>query len=202
MGTRTAEVTAYIARQQPFARPILTKLRALFHRACPQIEEKIKWGMPYFDYKGIVGGIAGFKQHTRIMLWKSRKLDDPRGVLKAADRATSLADLPSDNAIIDLIKQAVALNEAGVKRPARSRSAKSGSKSRQPPKPPAELAAALKRNAKAATAFKSFSPSHQREYIEWITEAKQPETRKRRLAQTLEWLAEGKSRNWKYEKKQ
>ena len=204
MGTKSAEVTAYIERQQPFARPILTRLRGLFHRACPQIQETRKWGSPFFMHKGIVGAIAGFKHHVRLIIWKGKMLDDPDGVLKGAAKPTSLADLPPDKDLIGIIKMAVALNESGVKTPPRNRSAKSrggraGGKARPAPKPPADLAGALKRNAKAAAAFKNFSPSHQREYIEWITGAKQDQTRQRRLDQTLQWLAEGKSRNWKYE---
>jgi hypothetical protein len=217
MGTKNADVTAYITRAQPFARPILTKIRALFHRASPLIEEKLKWGMPSFEHNGIVGMMAGFKQHARWGLWKSKQLDDPRDAVAGGssstmgmNKVTSLADLPGDDVIIDLIKQAVALNaRGGVKRSAprtggaaaNATASRAKVKPRPAPKPPADLAAALKKNAKAATTFKNFSPSHRREYIEWITEARQPETRQRRLAQTIEWLAEGKPRNWKYMKR-
>lgn len=198
MGRKREAVTAYIDKQQSFARPILTRLRALFHRACPQIDETIKWGMPHFDHKGLVAGIAGFKQHVRCFFWKGGRLKDPHGAVKAATRLTSLDDVPADSVLVDLIRQACALNESGVKSRSRGRGAAVRKKPRPAPKTPVDLAAALKRNAKASATFKQFSPSHQREYIEWITEAKQPQTRARRLAQTIEWLAEGKPRNWKY----
>jgi uncharacterized protein YdeI (YjbR/CyaY-like superfamily) len=202
MGDRTPQVTAYIDRAQPFARPILTKLRALFHRASPHIEEQIKWGAPMFVHKGIVGGMAGFKQHVRWMLWKGKLIDDPRALLQdGGGKPSSVSDLPPDSEILALIRQAVALNESGVKSSSRGGGKSAEGKSRPAPKAPADLSAALKRNVKAAATFKNFSPSHRREYIEWITEAKQPETRNRRLAQTVAWLAEGKPRMWKYMKR-
>jgi uncharacterized protein YdeI (YjbR/CyaY-like superfamily) len=195
------QVDAYIAKAAPFAQPILIKLRSLFHQACPDIAEKLKWGMPSFEYKGLVGGMAAFKKHTTWGFWKAKLLSDPKGVLKGDERTpmdagkpTDVSQLPADKDIIDLIKQAVALNEQGVKleRPK--------TKKKPPPKTPPDLATALKKNAKARACFEAFSPSHKREYIEWITEAKQEETRKRRLVQAIEWIAQGKGRNWKYER--
>jgi uncharacterized protein YdeI (YjbR/CyaY-like superfamily) len=190
-------VDAYIAKAAPFAQPILIKLRALFHRACPDIEEKLKWGMPSFEYKGLVGGMAAFKKHATWGFWKSRLLKDPRGVLAddgsmGAGKPTDVSQLPPDRYILDLIRQAVALNEQGIKLQ-RPKSTK-----RPPPRTPAYLAAELKKNPKARAVYDAFSPSHKREYIEWITQAKQDTTRKRRLAQAIEWIAQGKSRNWKY----
>src|SRR5262245_51347510 len=180
MANTNPQVDAYIAKAQPFAQPILIKLRTLFHQACPDIEEKLKWGMPSFEYKGLVGGMAAFKKHTTWGFWKAKLLNDPKGVLKGdartpmdAGKPTEVSQLPGDRDIIDLIKQAVALNEQGVKleRPK--------TKKKPPPKTPSDLAAALKKNAKARAAFEAFSPSHKREYIEWITEAKQEVTRKK-----------------------
>jgi uncharacterized protein YdeI (YjbR/CyaY-like superfamily) len=203
MGKKSPEFDAYISDAPPFARPILTRLRALFHRACPQIEEKLKWGHPSFEYKGIVGGVAAFKEHAVWGLWKSALLKDPHGAMTAAgdsamsrDRLTDVSQLPPDHVILNLIEQAVDLNERGVKLPKAK-----PTKKRPPPKVPPDFAAALKKNSKAAVAFKEFSPSHQREYIEWITEAKQDATRQKRLAQAIEWIAQGKPRNWKYMRK-
>ena len=199
MSTRTAEVDAYIEKAQPFARPILNKIRTLFHRGCPQVEEKLKWSHPSFEYKGMLGGMAAFKQHVSWGFWKAALLNDPHGVMKSdasspmgGGSPRALSELPSDQIILDLLKQAIELNEKGVKLPKRS------GKRKPPAKVPADLSAALKKNAKAAATFEDFSPSHKREYIEWITEAKQDETRKRRLAQAIEWMAQGKARNWKY----
>lgn len=196
---KNPEVDAYIAKAAPFAQPILKKLRQLFHKACPQIEEEIKWGVPSFGYKGIVGGIAAFKSHASFGFWKQKLLSDPHGIFKNKEPAmfgsklTKLSDLPADKILIAYIKEAVALNEQGVK------VAKEKKPPKKPPRLPDYLLAALKKNKKAHAAFESFSPSHQREYVEWITEAKQEETRLRRLSTALEWLAEGKHRNWKYE---
>jgi uncharacterized protein YdeI (YjbR/CyaY-like superfamily) len=200
MPNRSPEVDAFIAQAAPFAQPILIKLRDLFHRASPKIEERLKWGMPSFEYKGIVGGMAAFKKHATWGLWKTSLVKDPKGILKGPEssmgggRYTDLSQLPADKDIIHLIKQVVALNEQGVK------VEKPKGNKRPPPKTPPDLAAALKKNARACATFEAFSPSHKREYIEWIADAKQEETRKRRLAQAIEWMAQGKARNWKYER--
>lgn len=186
------EVDAYIAKAQPFSRPILMKLRELFHAASPAIEEEMKWSHPHFVCDGIVANMAAFKQHVAFGFWKSSLMSDPHGYLKGRERLTSLTDLPPDKVMLAYIREAVDLNQSGVKM----------AKPKRAPKPeidvPADLQAALKKNAKARKVFESFSPSHRREYVEWISEAKQDATRQKRLATTLEWLAEGKSRNWKY----
>jgi uncharacterized protein YdeI (YjbR/CyaY-like superfamily) len=199
---RNPKVDVYIAHAQPFAQPILTKLRGLFHRACPEVEETIKWGVPFFDYKGNLGGMAGFKKHASWGLWKAKRIKFPRGGMKGnaapfmnAAKLTDISQLPSDAAILNMIKQAVALNDAGIKRDLAPRVKKPS------PRLPSDLAAALKKSARATAAYKTFSPSHQREYVEWITEAKQPETRQRRVTQAIEMMSEGKSRNWKYQQR-
>ena len=197
-------VDAYIAESAAFARPILTHLRALMHKADPKIQETMKWGVPHFEQKGIVAGMAAFKQHAAFGFWSQRLLkvklgkDAEKVFPKNAEsgmggrRILSLSELPPDAILIRAIKVAVALNEAGV-RPKREL------KKKPPVKPPAYLVAAFRKNAKAKKAFDSFTPSQQREYVEWLTEAKQEATRERRLATTIEWLAEGKQRNWKYQ---
>jgi len=192
-------VDAYIAKSAGFAQPILRHLRALVHQACPTAEETIKWGMPSFTHHGILCGMAGFKAHCTFGFWRrgmteviGRDGGKAEQAMGSLGRITRLADLPGDRAMLGYIRQAAKLNEAGG--PARPK-----------PKPkkalavPADLAGALKKNAAAAKTFADFSPSARREYIEWITEAKRPSTRQQRLATTLEWLAAGKKRNWKYE---
>jgi len=198
---RLPAVDAYIEKAAPFARPILTKLRALFHKACPDIEEKIKWGVPAFDFKGPVGGIAAFKAHATFGFWKTRLMKDPQRLFNVDEkggmwggRLTSLKDLPSDKVLISYIKEAVALNEKGLKVPRES-------SARPAPKMPADMQAALKKNKAALNTFEAFAPSHKREYIEWVIEAKQQATREKRLKQAIEWMAEGKPRNWKYMKR-
>ena len=190
------------SRPPAYAKPILTKLRRLFRKGCPAIEEKIKWGVPHFDYKGMLGGIAAFKNHVTFGFWKADQIQDTHGLFDRGPKAsmctvkiTSLDDMPADKVMLSYIQQAVALNDAGTKK----------TKAKKTPKKtlpvPADLEALLAKNKKAAATFANFPPSHKREYIEWITEAKRDETRQKRLATTLEWLREGKPRNWKYMRK-
>ncbi len=202
--SKDARIDAVIAKAQPFAQPILAHLRELVHKACPKCEETIKWGMPSFVYEGkILCGIAAFKQHAIFALWHNDQLEDPHGILSAArtamgslGRITSMEDLPSDKIIIAFIKQAMKLIENGVKRTPK-----------HPPKPKGKLelpdyfTKALKKNTAAKQCFDAFSPSQQREYIEWLTEAKSDATREKRLDTAIEWIAEGKIRNWKYVRK-
>jgi len=199
MGKQIPQVDAYIAKSAEFARPILKKIRALFHKACPEIGEVMKWSCPHFEYKGLVGGIAAFKQHCRFGFWKGNLLKDPHKLFTGMGDTSmggrtikSLADLPSDKILIEYIREAVALNEKGVKAPARKK------KPKKELEIPAYFLIALKTNKKSLATFEAFSPSHKREYVEWVTEAKQEATRTKRLATTIEWLAEGKPRNWKY----
>jgi uncharacterized protein YdeI (YjbR/CyaY-like superfamily) len=194
-------IDAYIAKSAPFAQPILNHLRAIVHSACPEVEETIKWGMPHFDYHGIMCAMSAFKAHCAFGFWKGAL------IVKGADnkdanamgqfgRIASLKDLPPKATITRYVKAAMKLNEEGAKAPHMA-----NRKTRKPLPVPADLAAALKTHKKAKAVFDEFSPSCQREYIEWITEAKAEETRKRRLDQTIEWVAQGKQRNWKYMKK-
>lgn len=202
MSTRTdPRVDAYIAKSPEFARPVLTHLRALVHRGCPGAGETIKWGMPFFTCGGsILCMMAAFKAHCAFGFWHkdmktlvasdAAKPDEAMGIL---GRITSRADLPGDKAMLGYIRQAVKLSESGVPaRPAAKGKAK-------PLVVPGDLATALKKNKKAAAMFAEFSPSKRKDYIEWLTEAKREETRAKRLATALEWIAEGKARNWKYE---
>ncbi len=191
--TRDPRVDAYIARAAPFAQPILGHLRDVVHRACPDIEEAIKWSMPMFLYNGkIIANMAGFKAHASFGTWKREAgstADTPDGMGQLGKMA-SLADLPPDDDIIDRVRRAVAAVEAGgkIRKPAAPK---------PPPAVPDDLRAALDAVPAAAAAFDGFPPSARREYSDWVTEAKHPETRARRLAQTVELCAEGKRRHWK-----
>jgi len=191
-------VDAYIAKSADFARPILKRLRALMHKACPTVEETMKWGVPHFEYKGVIAGMAAFKQHAAFGFWKRRLMKDPAGFFSQGEsgmggrKIRSLDELPSDTVLLGYIREAVALNEQGVRVPRSTRK-------KPPVKAPPYLAAALKKNAKARKSFENFSPSQQREYVEWLTDAKQEATRERRLGTAIEWMAEGKTRNWKYQ---
>ena len=198
MATKDPKVDAYIARSPAFAQPILKHLRKVVHAGCPEVVETIKWSRPHFDYKGVMCGMAAFKEHCVFGFWNAELILDSgekagASVLGRFNRIRTLADLPNEKTLIGYVKKAAALNDAGVKAAWRTER-----KKRKPLPMPADFAAALKRNAKAHKTFDGFSPSHRREYIEWITEAKREETRKARLAKSIDWLAEGKPRNWKY----
>ncbi len=194
-----------IAKAPAFARPILTHLRGLVHTACPDVEESIKWGMSFFLYRGRnLCHMAAFKAHCAFSFWHpameaalvregwGEKIDESAGLF---GRITCREDLPADATLLRLIAEAARHNESG--KPARSRPA--GTPRRPEATVPDDLATLLGKNARAKVAFENFSPSHRREYIEWITEAKREETRQKRLATTLEWLTDGKPRHWKHE---
>jgi len=198
MGKRDPRVDAYIAKSADFAQPILRKLRTLVHRADPGIEETVKWGMPSFSHDGIVCNMAAFKQHCAFGFWKSKLILDAQGrrvdeAMGNFGRLKTLKDLPTDAKLIGYIKKAVRLNTEGVKVPGRTRRKATALRV------PADLAALLRKQAKASATFKRLSPSHRNEYVEWITGAKRPETRAKRLATTIGWLTLGRNYNWRYE---
>lgn len=198
MKNLSPEVDAYIASAAEFARPILKRIRAAFHKGCPAIEERLKWGMPSFEYRGLLGSMAAFKAHVSWGFWRQQELPDPRGIFQregmfGGGKIRTVSQLPPRSVMIEYVRAAARLNETG---PAR--------RAKKPLKPPVKvpdyLLRALRTNSKARETFERFPPSHKREYVEWITEAKQEATRGRRLAIAIEWLAQGKSRDWKYEK--
>lgn len=198
MATRDPRVDAYIRKAAPFAQPLLTHFREQVHAACPAAEETIKWGMPHFVYHGNLCGMAAFKQHCAFNFWKGSLLfpkSDPKrsDAMGQLGRVTARKDLPPAATLRQLIREAARLNEDGV-RPARAR------QPRAPLPEPPELRQALRKHPAARRTWEAFAPSHRREYIEWLNEAKREDTRARRLATTLEWLAEGKQRNWKYQR--
>ncbi len=197
-------IDAYINKSADFAKPVLIHLRNLVHKACPEVEETIKWGFASFDYKGPFCSMASFKQHCAFGFWKTALMKDPKGILSekkdeamgSLGRITGLKDLPPDKVIIDFIRQAKKLNDDGVKLPPR----KKADRSKELVVPDYFLKA-ISKNKKAKTTFDNFSYSQKKEYVEWITEAKAEETRDKRMAQAVEWMAEGKIRNWKYVRK-
>jgi uncharacterized protein YdeI (YjbR/CyaY-like superfamily) len=195
---RDERIDAYIAKQAGFARPILDHLRAAVHDACPESEETLKWSAPAFMYKGeILAMMAGFKGHVAFNLWRGSQVVEKGNKLGEAmgqfGRIASIEDLPKPAALAELIRKAMALAGSGVK-PQREKTAKA------PVETPDDLQAALTENEAALSTFEGFSPSCRREYVEWVVEAKRAETRASRIAQAVAWMAEGKKRNWKYEK--
>lgn len=196
MGKRDPRVDAYIAKSADFAKPILNYVRGVVHESCPPAEETIKWGFPHFMYEGILCAMAAFKGHCALILWKGSLIvgNGDRDAMGHLGRITKLSDLPAKKVLTGYIKAAMKLNEAGVKSPTRSKP-----KAKKPVAIPAELRRALAGNKKAAAAFRTFPPSHRREYSEWIAEAKGEDTRKRRVKKAIAWISSGKSRNWKYQ---
>lgn len=196
-------VDVYIEKAAPFAQPVLKHIRKLMHQACPRVTESVKWGMPFFLQQGVIlANMAAFKQHCAFGFWGSemKKLLDADGLLSSQamgslGRITGLQDLPADKLMVAYMRRSAELLESGERK-------KSIERPQKPVKRavhiPAELAAALKKNKLAAKAFEGFSPSCRREYAEWIAEAKRPETREKRLAQAIAWIAQGKPRNWRY----
>ena len=204
MKNKNPRIDLYISKSAEFAKPILMHLRELVHVACPEVEEKIKWSFASFDYKGPMCTMAAFKHHCAFGFWKASLMKD-KTLTKNAEsesamghygKITSLKDLPSDKKIIAHIKEAMMLNEEGVKLPP-----KKAAKEKKEIMVPDYFLKQLKKNKKAFTTFDAFSPSHKREYVEWITEAKTEETKNRRMETAIEWLSQGKPRNWKYMKK-
>jgi uncharacterized protein YdeI (YjbR/CyaY-like superfamily) len=199
-----SKVDAYIAKSQPFAQPILSHIRELAHKACPEVEEAIKWSMPFFQLRGIVlGHMAAFKQHCSISFWgpEMNAILNKAGLhsedgMGSLGKITSLKDLPSDKEMLGYYRHAAELILTGQRTKSLERPKKAP---KAAPEVPAELAASLKKNKAAAKIFAEFSPSCKREYIDWIVEAKRPETKEKRVTQAVEWIADGKQRNWKYQ---
>lgn len=196
-------IDAYISRSGDFAKPILTHIRALVHKACPNVEETIKWGFPHFDYKGMFCSMASFKSHCAFGFWKAALMKDKilmdnakaETAMGHLGKIQSLADLPTDKILIQWMKEAMQLNEDGVKLAAKPKTVAA------PVEAPADLMAALRKNKAALATFTSFTNGNKKEYITWVLEAKTEDTRNKRIATAVEWMAEGKIRNWKYAKK-
>jgi uncharacterized protein YdeI (YjbR/CyaY-like superfamily) len=195
-------IDQYIEKKAAFAQPILRHIRALMHSVSPLITENIKWGHPFFEYKGILANMAAFKEHCVFGFWSSTAMVDPYGVLKRPgdkdaagnfDRITRLSDLPNDDILKDFILQGIALKDNNYK-PA----AKKAKEPKAAIPMPEDFAGLLGGDPKALAIFQDFSASCKREYLEWITEAKTEPTRLKRMETALEWIAEGKTRNWKY----
>lgn len=198
-----AKVDAYIAKSAPFAQPILIELRARVHKACPAVEEAIKWGMPSFMYNGkILCGMAAFKQHASFGFWRREVTgqvaaatgDKEHDAMGQFGKLTDVKQLPAKTEFTRMVKTAMTLIDTH---------APTTTATRKHPRPtlemPTDFMAALKKNKTALKTFEAFSPTNKRDYIEWVIEAKRDETRMKRINQAVDWMAEGKTRNWKYQ---
>lgn len=200
MSTRDPRIDTYIEQAAEFAQPVLRHIRRMVHQHCPEADETIKWGMPHFEYKGsIFCHFAAFKHHCALGFWLGALLEIDTRLQKAMGqfgRITKIDDLPNEKEFAQLLIAAMNLHDSGAKLPARSKNKTENKELDIPP----EFLAALKKNTAAQTRFETFSYSNKKEYVAWYTEAKTETTRAKRLAQAIEWMAEGKRRNWKYEK--
>lgn len=204
MGRKDDRVDSYIAKSADFAKPILSHLRQLVHSGCPDVEETIKWGFPHFVYNGLLCSMASFKHQCAFVLWKASAMSDSRKLLSKIGKTAmgnfgqlkSVDDLPSDKIITGYIKEAVRLNDEGVKKPSRPKTAEKKSL-----KVPQYFKKALVKNRRALQTFEGFGYTNRKDYVDWVAEAKTHETRDKRLVSSIEWLSEGKVRNWKYVKK-
>ena len=198
MVKRDKRIDAYIAKAPEYAKPILRTVREMVHEGAPDCEETLKWSNPAFVQNGILCGMAAFKEYCAVGFWKQSLIIEGAGpqtdAAGALGQIRSVKDLPPKSVFIKYVKRAVELNTSGVKVP------RPPAKPKKPIAMPDEFRQAISKSAKARQTYETFSPSHQREYLEWITEAKQEETRTRRIAQAVEWMSEGKPRNWKYMK--
>lgn len=193
----------YISKSEEFAKPILRYIRDIVHKACPEVTETMKWGMPHFDYKGMMCGIASFKQHCTFGFWKASLMKDKYKVFVKGEnsgmgnfgKVKDIQDLPSAKIIIEYIKEAMKLNDDNVAVPKELKE-----NVRKELVIPEYFLKVLKKNEVALKTFMDFSYPHKKEYLEWITEAKKEETREKRIYAAIKWLSEGKGRNWKYEK--
>ncbi|HVO73881.1 MAG TPA: YdeI/OmpD-associated family protein [Ignavibacteriaceae bacterium] len=203
MNKKDKRIDSYIAKSAPFAKPILNHLRGLIHKADPDVKETTKWGFPHFVDEGIVCSMASFKEHCTFIFWKAALLPDSKNIFKRSERAAmgqlgrleKLSDLPPDNILIKYLKEAVQFNKANVKVQRKANSALT-----KELKIPDYFISELKKNKESLKNFENLSYSHKKEYVEWVTEAKTEETRNKRIATSVEWLSEGKVRNWKYVK--
>ena len=191
-------VDAYIAAAQPFARSILDHIRSMMRQAVPDVVETIKWNMPFFVAHGRnLAGMAAFKHHASLGLWRGAELGlgkpGDKGGMGSFGHLHMIADLPPAAELIDLITRAAALDAAGPRK-----ATGAGPTPRPEAEVPDDLAAALAQVPAALAVWTSFAPSCRRDYVDWVIDAKRPETRERRIAQTVEQVAEGKDRNWKY----
>jgi len=198
MSKTDKRIDAYIAKAPLFAKPILTYIRSVVHEGAPECEETLKWGHPAFSQNGLLCGMLSFKEYCALHFWKGSLFIDAlkgdEGAAAQLGKLTSVNDLPPKAVFLSYVKRAVELNAAGTKLP------RAAAKPKAPIRLPPDLRRAIDENAKARQTYDGFSPSHRREYVEWITESKQASTRSRRIAQAVEWMAEGKPRNWKYMK--
>ena len=199
---RNPKIDSYIDSAPEFAAPIIVHLRELAHRAFPKIEETIKWGMPHFEHKGLVFGIAAHKNYASVTFHKSNQLTDKHKIFNmvgksemgALGKIKTLDDLPSDEILMEYILESIEVNKKGVK----PKVAKPASLKYEMDK---DFQAGLEGNPGAMEHYQDFSVSNKNEYLEWICEAKTAATKEKRITQILEWISEGKPRNWKYMKK-
>jgi hypothetical protein len=202
-----AQVTAYAAAMPAYAQPIFAHLRALIHTTCPDTDEAIKWSIPHFerdgDYLCIFAASPG---HASFTFYKQQLMSDPRlrdnlnlpAIKRFMGRLTSLSDLPDDATLAAMLQEAADLNARGVRLP--DRAPKTPPVIDMPSAVATAVATALAANPAAQAVWDAKSAAWRKDYLVWITAAKTDPTRDARIAEALDWIADGKARFWKYQK--
>lgn len=197
------KIDEYIGSAPAFAQPVAAHLRFLLHTACPRVVETIKWGIPHFDCHGeMMCVFAAATRHCSFTFLKQEIMSDPRlranpglpAQKRFLGKLTSLSDLPQDPELVAFIKEAMVLNEQGVKLPERE------SKGSKEVAVPEEFARRLNADSAARDVFEAKPQSFRKEYLLWIADAKTDTTRQKRIDTSLEWIAAGKGRFWQYAK--
>jgi uncharacterized protein YdeI (YjbR/CyaY-like superfamily) len=201
---KNQKVDDYILKSASFSQPILYKMRAIIEEAEPHIEETIKWGFPCFTYQNkIICSFSAYKNHCVFRFWQGSSLEDSDGILAKVgetemgelSKIKNLEDLPNSEVLIKYIRTAIELSQKGSAKKPMTKEKKLTIDLKS-----IDLPEIFNSFPKQAEKFDTFSPSHRKEYISWINEAKTDETKLKRIKTMMEWLLEGKSRNWKYEK--
>jgi hypothetical protein len=197
----TEQINQYMAELPEWQRRMLVRLRQLIHEAAPEVEEAWRWDKPHFDNAGIMVGLCAFKEHVAVWFHKGALLKDTKKLFEATARTEEKGmrayklhegDKINEAAFLDLVKQAVAVNDKGTK----LREAKPTKKALVVPE---DLEQVLRKDPTAWANWEAFPVGHRRAYVEWVTDARQEETRKRRIAQSLEKIREGEQQEERHQ---
>lgn len=196
MNEASENITAYIEKATPEFKEVMIALRSVLNNPNFDIKEDWKWGAPNFNNEGMICWLAHFRNHVGMNFFKGTLIKDKYNLFthyreEKGNRQLKFSDI---NQIIPeqieyYIEEAIKLNQENIK----------VVKKEIDTSLPLDLETELNNNPKAKMFFESLAPSYKRDYIEWIEEAKREATRTKRLATTMEWLSEGKKKNWKYE---
>jgi hypothetical protein len=190
-------INLYIAELPDWQRKHLVRVRQLIHSTEERIEEAWRGNAPHFDHQGSLIGMHAFKSCVSIWFHKGASLKDGHGLFKLTEKDAERevrkykiheGESINEKAFLDLLKQALKVNAAqagGAETKPTSRALVV----------PSDMEQVLRKDEQAWAQWEGLAASHKREYVEWITDAKQDETRKRRLAKALEMIRDGQAKN-------